>query len=134
MAIAWMVVGSALGALSRLDETDLGRMGISSSTAWLAVAFAVGALAPRAIDAAGGGAVTLTFANLGYYGWAGGAFGRADRWFELGVTGGAVFALLGFGFRSGNLLLRAAAGACLVGVFAFEAAGLRTHALGPGIP
>ena len=41
MVFLWMVGGAALGALSRIDETTFGRIGISSSTVWLATAFAV---------------------------------------------------------------------------------------------
>lgn len=134
MAIVWMVAGAALGALSRIEETTAGWGLVSSSTTWLACAFAAGLFAPRTLDAAGGGAVTLTFANLGYCGWAGTFTGRSGRWFELGVVSGIIFGLLGFAARRGHPLLRTGAALVMLGVFVVESAGLRTHALGPGVP
>ena len=134
MAIVWMAAGIALGALSRIEETTAGWGLVSSSTTWLAAAFVAGAFTARAVDAAAGGAITLTFANLGYYGWMGSLTGRSGRWFELGVAGGAIFGLLGLAARRGHPLLRAGAALTLAAVLAVETMGLRTHAFGPGVP
>lgn len=107
---------------------------VNSSTAWLGAAFLVGALSRRAGGGAVSGAALLTAFNLVYYASGATTSAPALRWFELGVAGGAVFGLLGFAARTGRPLLRAAAALTLAGVCVFEAAGLRTHVLGPGVP
>ena len=61
--------GALLSILSRLEERTPGlSAGVSSDATWVAVAFAIGSSRQSARGGAAGGAVTLTAANLRYYG------------------------------------------------------------------
>lgn len=114
--------GAALGVLSRVEETQPWALGISTDATWVALAFAVGALASRggARAAAMAGALALTAANAAYYAWIelhqpGSGLSAVTwphaRWFALGIAGGACFALAGrlFATRRGGPRLLACA-------------------------
>jgi hypothetical protein len=96
--------GALLGILSRLDERTPGlSAGVSSDAMWVAVAFAIGSSRQSARGGAAGGAVTLTAANLGYYGWIlateftdpAAVAGAPSLWLILGLAGGALFGAAG---------------------------------------
>lgn len=128
-----MVGGAALGALSRFEEATPGfYAGISSSTAWLAAAFAAGAGARRAEDATAHGALTLTIANGAYY--LRGTYDPVEKWLVLGVAGGVVFGWLGSTCRHAGAPWRQLAATVMLGVAAFELAGIQTRAFGPALP
>ena len=95
-----VAIGALLGILSRVEERTSGvSAGISSSAMWIAAAFAAGATAPDARGGAARGALTLSVANLGYYGLIlatestdpAAVAGAPSLWLILGLTGGAVF-------------------------------------------
>jgi Family of unknown function (DUF6518) len=110
--------GALLGILSRLEERTPGlSAGVSSDAMWVAVAFAIGSSRQSARGGAAGGAVTLTAANLGYYGWIlatestdpAAVAGAPSLWLILGVAGGALFGAAGAIWRTGSPLVRTAA-------------------------
>jgi hypothetical protein len=128
--IAGAVLGVTLGILSRIEETTGGfSVGISSNATWLAAAFLVGALQRgRGVGySAAAGGLTLTIANVAYYGWIAATepgvaltsvAGPPERWLALGTAGGACLAATGRFWvteRGGLRLLAAAplAGVCI---------------------
>jgi hypothetical protein len=132
--------GLALGVASRVEETVDGfDVGISSNLAWLATAFAVGALVAEIEWSGLAGAVALTAANSSYYAWIAtvegsreldGVAGAVEPWFALGVTGGFVFGAAGALARSDAWWTRAAACAPLAALTVAE----RVPALQPLLP
>lgn len=121
-----LLAGLALGAVSRFEEvTDGVSAGVSSNGTWLAAAFACGALAGSTGPGAAAGAAVLSAANAGYYAYVialqpglalASVAGPPERWFVLGVAGGAVFGAAGFVWRAGAPVARVAAALLLGGV------------------
>jgi Family of unknown function (DUF6518) len=113
-----VAIGALLGILSRVEERTPGlSAGVSSDAMWIAAAFAVGATTQDARGGGARGAVTLTAANLGYYGWIlateatdpARVVGGSSLWLILGLTGGALFGAAGTIWRTGPPPARTAA-------------------------
>lgn len=139
-----LAAGALLGALSRIEEVAEGfSAGISSNSAWLVVAALAGlAMATAARAAALGGAV-LTVANLAYYVWIvatepgtvpAEVAGPPERWFALGVAGGAVFGTLGYAWRTGGRAVRLGAALLIAGLLIADGiTGVREGAAGDAV-
>ena len=130
-----VAIGALLGILSRVEERTSGvSAGISSSAMWIAAAFAAGATAPNARGGAARGALTLSVANLGYYGLIlatestdpAAVAGAPSLWLILGLTGGAIFGAAGTIWRTGLPAARTAAALlCSAVLIADGGSGLR---------
>jgi Family of unknown function (DUF6518) len=115
----------------------IGHTAVALGAPWLAVAWAVGAVAgSRARGAAGGAAalmlgtggwylLTVTAAAIGWQqsGWAAASYAApvAVAWGAVALGAGAVFGFAGAAWRDGNGLVRSAAVALLSGALAGEA-------------
>ena len=67
---AALAAGILLGILSRVEEKSPGLdVGLSSNSAWVATAFVLGLCSRSPRQAAALGALSLTAANLAFYGW-----------------------------------------------------------------
>lgn len=133
--MAWMCIagGALLGWLSRLEEATPGfYLAISTSSAWLAAAFAAGWAGRRPGRAAAFGAVTLCCANAAYY--LRGVYGPFERWLALGLVAGAVFGSLGHACRAGRAPWRLLAAAALLGVGVCELTGAQLPVFGLTLP
>ena len=134
-SMIWISIagGFALGLLSRLEEATPGfYLAISTSSVWLAAAFAAGWGGRRPWPAAGLGALTLSSANAGYY--LRGVYGPMERWVLLGLIAGAVFGGLGHACRSGAAPWRQLAVAALLAVGLFELTGAQLPVFGLSLP
>jgi hypothetical protein len=100
-----LVAGLLLGILSRIEElTDGFYLAISTHATWVLAPFAAGVLSAEPRRGALRGAVLLTAANVGYYGWSAVAqpdvplesvAGSVPHWFAAGIAAGVVFGALG---------------------------------------
>ena len=111
-----------LGVVSRVEERS-GVSVLSTDSAWVLAAFAVGVMARSAVAGAVRGVVFLTVANAAYYVWIllteGSVVGHPAHWFVYGVGAGLVFGAAGWASRHGA----PAAAALPLAVIATEVAG-----------
>ncbi len=139
-----LAAGALFGALSRIEEVAEGfSAGISSNSAWLVVAALAGLAMATAARAAALGAAVLTVANLAYYAWIGVTEPSTDlaqvagppaTWFVLGLSGGAVFGALGFGWRAGDPRVRLGAALLIAGLLIADGiTGVREGAAGDAV-
>jgi hypothetical protein len=116
---AGLIAGAATQLLQGILPVGVGSIA-NSATPWLAVAFGVGAAAPRRWLAGIAGAVTLLAALVGYYGLVQLRFGYAPEirgavllWLIAAVVGGPVFGVAGRWWRGDAPWLRATGPALL---------------------
>ncbi|HEX8104860.1 MAG TPA: DUF6518 family protein [Solirubrobacteraceae bacterium] len=133
-----VAAGALLGVLSRVEETTAGfSTGISSDSAWVAVAFAAGVATRRALPAV----AALTAANAAYYGWLAATepatplasvAGSPVAWVALGLLAGAVFGTAGAVWAAAREPRRLLAVLPLAAVLVVEGAAAVRAGHGPG--
>jgi hypothetical protein len=118
-----VLCGIALGVLSRVEETAGFPSLISTDSAWVGTAFAIGALSGSVRDGSRRGAIGMSSANAGYYAWVAltqpnlplaAVAGPVERWIALGLLTGVVFGVAGRLWRDGSLLAPLALSTVLV--------------------
>ena len=121
--VAGLVAGAVTQLLQGILPAEVGSIA-NSATPWLAVAFGVGAIAPRWWIAALAGAVALLAALVGYYGLVQVRYGYGVEvrgtvllWLIAAVVGGPVFGVAGRWWR-GDGPWRRAIGPALLGASA----------------
>jgi hypothetical protein len=121
--VAGLVAGAVTQLLQGILPAEVGSIA-NSATPWLAVAFGVGATAPRWWIAALAGAITLLAALVGYYGLVQVRYGYGVEvrgtvllWLIAAVVGGPVFGVAGRWWR-GDGPWRRAIGPALLGASA----------------
>jgi hypothetical protein len=113
----------------------LGRAAVALGAPWLAVAWAVGALAGAPVRAALSGGAGLALGTFAWYALSAAANGQpaadyatvAIAWAAVALVAGAAFGLAGAAYRRGGRLLRTAALALVAGSLAGEALLLATE-------
>jgi len=127
--------GLALGIVSRLGDGLPPALAwlVNIGGPWLALAFALGALAGAPRRGLVYGIVTLVSAVAGYYGWMHVVEGQANLaylvhiaafWLAVALVGGAVFGLAGAAWRGGRWWPRVIAAALLSATLAGESVDL----------
>ena len=133
MIAAALAAGAVLGVLSRIEEVTPGlSAGVSSHSAWVAVAFGAGAVARGGLRSAAVAAVAaMSAGNAGYYAWIAvtepdtplaAAAGEPLGWVAAGILTGVVFGPAGRLWAGAGRAGRALASLPLAAVLVHEGA------------